>query len=137
MPHYIVVLVHSSVSKETMRGGGKTHVEDVSLCALFFMDASKKVDRQFKAQQSTAYTVQVAERNISKLTTSLLENRVTSVNTERNSPSFTDPTDADHKKIATTSWVADTLVSTSIDDLQLGENDTELANLNYELSDVI
>ena len=63
---------------------------------------------------------------------------VTSENTERDSPPFTDPTNAGHKKIATTSWAADTLLSTSsIDDLQLEENDTELADLNYELSDVI
>ena len=101
------------------------------------MDAPKKVDREFKTQQSTAHTVQDAERDISKLTTSLLENRVTSENTERNSPSFTDPTDAGHKMIATTSWVADTLVSTSIDDLQLGQNDRELADFNYELLDAI
>ena len=82
-------------------------------------------------------TVDGSHRDISKLTTSLLKNRVTSENTERSSPSFTDPTDAGHKRIATTSWVADTLISTSIDHLQLGKNGTELADLNYELSDVI
>ena len=77
------------------------------------MDAS---DREFKKQQLTAHTVQDAEREISKLTTSLMR-IVTFEITERNSPSFTDPTDAGQKKIAT-SWVADTLVSTSIIDLQ-------------------
>ena len=59
LPYYIV-LVHFSVLKETMRGGGnvtKTHAEDVSLCALFLMDASKKVDHEFKTQQLTAHTV--------------------------------------------------------------------------------
>ena len=137
-----IILVHFSVLKETMRGGGgnitQTHAEDVSLCALFLMDASKKVDREFKTRQSTAHTIRDAERDICKLTTSLLENMVTSENTERDSPPFTDPTNAGHKKIATTSWVADTLLSTSsIDDLQLEENETELADLNYELSDII
>ena len=139
--NYTTVLVHSSVLKETMRGGGgnvtKTHAEDVSLCALFLMDASKKVDHEFKSQQSTAHTVRDTERDICKLTTSLLENKVTTENTERNSQPFADPTDTGHKKIATTSWVADILLSTSIDDLQLEDIETELVDLNYELSDVI
>ena len=139
--NYITMIVHSRVLKETMRGGGgnvtQTHAEDVSLCALFLMDASKKVDREFKARQSTAHTVRDADGDINKLTTSLLEHAVTSANSERKSPPFTDPTDAGHKKIATTSWVADTLLSTSTEDLQLEQNDIELADLTYELSDVM
>ena len=96
------------------------------LCALFLMDASKKADHEFKSQQSTAHTVRDAERDICKLTTSLPKNKVTTENTERNSPPFANPTDTGHKKIATTSWVADTLLSTSIDDLQLEDIETEL-----------
>ena len=111
--------------------------EDVSLCALFLMDASKKVDHEFKTRQSTAHTVRDAESDIRKLTTSLLENKVTCKNSERNSPPFTDPTNAGHKKIVTTSWVADTLLSTSADDLQLEQNVTDLADLTYEMTDVI
>ena len=101
------------------------------------MDAPKKVDREFKSRQSTAHTIQDADRDICTLTTTLLETKVIAEDTERNSPPFTDPTDIGHRKITTTSWVADTLLSTTIDDLELEVSDTELADLNYELSDVI
>ena len=96
------------------------------------MDASKK---WFNTRQSTAHTVRDDESDIPKL--NLLENKVTCANSERNSPPFTDPTNAGHKKIATTSWVADTLLSTSADDLQLEQNVTDLADLTYEMTDVI
>ena len=60
--------------KETMRGGGgnitKSHADDVSLCALFLMEASKKVDREFRCSQSTAHTVRDASRDINILTES-------------------------------------------------------------------
>ena len=51
--------MYSSVLKETMIGGGgnitKTHAEDVSLCALFLMDASKRwtVNSRLNSQQLT------------------------------------------------------------------------------------
>ena len=47
---------------------------------------------------------------------------MTSENVERNSP-FADPTDIGHKKISTTSWMAETL-ATSSDDLQVEVNDS-------------
>ena len=138
--YYTTILVRFRVLKETMRGNvTKTHPEDVSLCALFLMDASKKVYREFKTQQSTAHTVRDAERDIYKLTTSLLENKVTTESTERNSPPFADPTDTGYK-IATTSWIADTLLSTGIDDLQLENNGTELvtnSQMSFDLHPVM
>ena len=125
------------VLKETMRGGGgnitKSHVKDI---ALFLMDVSRKVDCEFNARQSTAHAVRDANRDIGKLTITLLETKVMTENTERNSPPFADPTDIRHK-ISTTSWVADTLTITDIDDLQIEVRDEELVDLNYEISDVV
>ena len=128
--------------KETMRGGGgnitKSHAEDVSLCALFLMEASKKVDREFRCSQSTAHTVRDASRDINILTRALLETKVTTESDERTSP-FTDPVEIGHKKIGTTSWVADTLAATTFatDDLEMNVRNDEAMDINYELSDVI
>ena len=122
-----------------MRGGGgnitKSHAEDVSLSAFFLLDASKKVDREFFAHQSAAHTVRDANRDISMLTSSLLESSVTSENPDRTSPPFNDPTDIGHKKIGTTSWVADTLASHATEDLEKEVGEQQLVDALYELSD--
>ena len=96
MPIYRVI-------KKTLRGGGgnitKSHAEDVSLCALFLMEASKKVDREFRCSQSTAHTVQDATRDINILTRALLETKVTTESDERTSLPFSDPAEIRHKKL--------------------------------------
>ena len=124
-----------------MRAGGgnitSTHAEEISLCALFLMDASKKVDRDFNVHRSTAHTVRDAEKDIRRLTRTLLDSKVTSEDSGRNSPSFTDPTTIGHKKIGTTTWVRDTLEKSSSDDLEVEDSDEQLMDLNYELLDVI
>lgn len=100
------------------------------------MEASKKVDREFRCSQSTAHTVRDASRDINILTRALLETKVTTESDERTSPPFTDPVEIGHKKIGTTSWVADTLAATT-DDLEMNVRNDEAMDINYELSDVI
>ena len=48
-----------------------SHIEELSLCALFLMSAAKKVDKEFSCQQSSAHTVSEAKKDIDKI---LLEN---------------------------------------------------------------
>ena len=123
-----------------MRGGGgnitKSHAEEVSLCALFLMDASKKVDREFDVHRTTAHTVRDADKGISKLTSILIEDKVVVQNKERISPCFSDPTDIGHKKLGTTSWLADTLAAISTEDLQEEVSNEQLTEFSYELSHV-
>ena len=123
-----------------MRGGGgnitKSHAEEVSLCALFLMDASKKVDREFDVHRTTAHTVRDADKDISKLTSILIEDKVVVQNKERISPCFSDPTDIGHKKLGTTSWLADTLAAISTEDLQEEVSNEQLTEFSYELSHV-
>ena len=61
------------VLKEAMRTGGSNltqeHTEDLSLCALFLMEASKKVDREFRESRSTAHTTKDATKDITRLNT--------------------------------------------------------------------
>ena len=121
-----------------MRAGGgnitRTHAEEISLCALFLMDASKKVDCDFNVHHSTAHTVRDAQKDIQRLTGTFLQSKVTSEISGRDSPPFTDPTMIGHKKIGTTSWVKDTLAKNSSEDLQIEDNHE---HLNYELSDIV
>ena len=126
-----------------MTGGGgnitTSHAEDVSfLCALFLMEASKKVDREFQCKQSTAHTTRDASRDIKILTGALLESKVILEKGDRTSPPFTDPAEVGHKKIGTTSWVAETLAATHFTtaDLEVNVENEEIVDVNYELSDV-
>ena len=54
---------------------------------------------------------------------------------DRTSPSFTDPAAMGHKKISTTSWVAETLAATRFA-LEMNIENEETVDVNYELSDV-
>lgn len=61
--------------KQTLKscGGNLTqkHAEEVSLCALFLMEALKKTDREFKCTQTTAHTTKDACKDIELLTAHL------------------------------------------------------------------
>ena len=73
-----------------MRGGGgnltTTHVEELSLCSLFLMDAAKKTKNVHRF--STAHTIRDATRDINKMANILIERQVTSVTEGRDSPKF-------------------------------------------------
>lgn len=127
--------------KQTLKscGGNLTqkHAEEVSLCALFLMEALKKTDREFKCTQTTAHTTKDACKDIELLTAHLLEHKVTSISSERTEPAFEDPTETGMKKICNTSWVKDTLSKLPAEeeeDYSLTRN--ILGDLDYELSDV-
>ena len=69
------------VLKEAMRTGGSNltqeHAEDLSLCALFLMEAAKKVDREFGVTQSTSHSTRDADKDIGTVMNNLLERKVT------------------------------------------------------------
>ena len=122
-----------------MRGGSLKVTLKTSRCVLLFlMEASKKADREFRCGQSTAHTLRDASGDINTLTMALLEAKVTSEDDERTLPPFSDPVELGHKKIGTTSWVADTLAANSFstDNLETNVRNDETMDVNYELSDV-
>lgn len=126
-----------------MRAGGsnvtKTHAEEISLSALFLLNASKRVDSEFNACKSGSHTVRDANTDIIKLTSMLLERNITSADVSRSSPHLVDPTFLGHKKISTTTWVKDTLATiNNLDEaLQMEERDEQLVDNDYELSDTL
>ena len=127
-----------------MRSGGNltdAHAEDVSLCALFLMEAAKATDKKFEAHRTTAHTIRDANKDILKIFTQLLMNSVAYAVQNRTSPAFEDPTDDGLAKICNTAWVKDILtkvdspqIDENIDGQQEGEN---FIDLDYEISDVL
>ena len=101
------------------------------MCALL-------TDKEFKCTQTTVHTTKDAGKDIQVLTAHLLENKVTTISSERREPAFEDPTETGMKKICNTSWVKDTLsklpAEEEIEDYSLPQN--ILDDLDYELSDI-
>ena len=67
--------IHNRMIKQTLRSCGsnatKAHMERVSLCALFLLEACKLTDSMFRATRSTHHTTTSAKGDIEKLVTHL------------------------------------------------------------------
>ena len=131
--------VHRVVKQSLRSAGGnltEKHVEDVSLCALFLMDAAKKTDQEFRCYQSGTHTTRDSDNDIKKMTNNLLESTATRQQEQRTSPGFVDPTDIGVHKLCTTEWIETTISKLETDHLQEGEGIHKDIDLNYELADV-
>ena len=69
------------------------HIEDVSLCGLFLLDAAKKADELFGVHKpSTRHTVRDAQGDITKLCSYLIDNKASKEDLSRTSIlTFDDP----------------------------------------------
>ena len=138
----LYTLFIARILKDAMRTGGANntpqHIEDLSLCGLFFLKVCKKIDREFGAHRSTAHTTPDAYRDISKIVEHLLQTKVVEKK-DRESPVFIDPTNAGLDKLCNSSWVRDILSrGGDTEDLQEEEaQDHGTIDLNYELHDVV
>ena len=114
------------------------HAEDLSLCALFLMDASKRVASEFGARRSKAHTTRDANKDIMTLLNSLLEKQVTQELHERTSVAFKDPTDIGLDKLCNTNWIQDTLSKFECGDNLEEDTVDEITEYeqDYELFDV-
>ena len=114
------------------------HAEDLSLCALFLMEASKRVAREFGACHSKSHTTRDANKDITHVLNHLLEKKVTQELPERTSIAFKDPTDDGLDKMCNTNWIKDTLSRIECDDNLEEDTTYELteSDQDYELFDV-
>ncbi len=100
-------------SKLLHSGGGHLttkHIEEVSLGVLFLMEAAKKTDKAFKVKApSMTHTVRDSDKDVMKMVAHLEEKKVQIEDEIRSSPAFVDPTETGWRKIATTTWLKDTL----------------------------
>ena len=103
-----------------MKSGGSNltqqHAEDLSFCALFLMEASKRVTREFGAGHSKLHTTRDANKDITNVLNYLLEKKVAQELPECTSIPFKDSTDDGLDKICNTNWMKDILSRTECDD---------------------
>ena len=116
------------------------HAEDLSLCALFLMEASKRVAREFGACRTMSHTTRDANKDITNMLNILLEKKVTQELRvpERTSVAFKDPTDDGLDKMCNSNWIKETLSRTECDDNLEEDTRYELteSDQDYELFDV-
>ena len=95
------------------------HILDVSMCALFLLQAAKKCDTVFKVfKKPTAHTVRDAAKDISKLLKMLLDKKITTENSGRKEPRFIDPTVSGVSTLTKGEWLEKQLTSKVEDNLQ-------------------
>lgn len=116
------------------------HMDEVSLCTLFLLEAAKKVDQAFLVTpQDNKHTVRDSKQDIHKMVGYLLEKKVTSeISTRSSTELFSDPTVKGMGKL-TGSWLQTVLSRTADDDDDLGvgagERDFDI-DLDFELTDI-
>ena len=113
--------------KETLRASGanvtENHIIQVSLAALFLLEASKKVSMHFGVHQTSHHTTRDASSDVRKMCMCLLQENVTKESTERTGSPFVDPVTVGMEKLAG-GWL----------DRILDKSDTEPADLEKMLT---
>ena len=122
-------------------GGGNltnSHIEDLSLCALFLLSAAKKTDQEFGCHHTAAHSVRDAKADINNLVNVLHENEVTHLVEGRNTPSFEDPTEKGLKKLCNTAWIQETMARNPLDEESESLQEEEgVLDFDYEIADVM
>lgn len=125
--------------KQAIRSSGANltvqHVEDVSLCGMFLMDAAKRADELFGVHKpATRHTVRDAQGDISKMCSYLTDNNVCKEDLSRaGSATFDDPETKGLQRVAK-GWVEDYLSgSVQYEDEEPVEVTMDEDDLYYEL----
>ena len=100
-----IVLFLYRVLKQALRSSGanatEKHIENVSLCGMFLMEAAHKVDSEFGVKRrSGKHTIRDSSGDIRRMTHHLLEKQVTSSQDGRTSPPCCDITEDGFAKMS-------------------------------------
>ena len=130
--------------KQALKSNGANctpkHMEDISMCGLFLLDAAKRADQEFQIPyRSSQHTVRSAEGDIKKMVSHLLEEKMTCERKDRVDIKFNEPIQLGMQKIVN-GWLQNYLMSSGsesvTDDSQQSNQDGELHNgyvdLDYE-----
>ena len=139
----IVTIFMLRVIKESLRSSGanvtEKHITDVSMSALFLMEAAKKCDKIFgTTPQSTAHTVRNSKSDIEKIRQYLLEKEITTEKPGRVASPFIDPLLTGINLLTKSDWLLNQLTKV-YDNLQQDideEQNDRVITLDYELSDI-
>lgn len=128
------------IVKQALRSSGanvtEKHIVDISMCALFLMEAAKQTDKIFQVPPpTTKHTVRDSLSDIRKIQSYVMENKITHEDDERTGVAFLDPTDAGLNKLTSGNWLK-TQLAKKVDTEDLYEDqsyeDLEL-DIDYEL----
>ena len=127
--------------KQTLRSSGAnvtaTHIEDVSLSALFLLEAAKKTDREFGVTpQSRRHTIRDSTKDIQKVAQHLIENTVTTEMPGRVTPKFHHPTETGWKRLSNSDWLQGVLSRSLVEERE-NESERGEVDLDYELYDIM
>ena len=87
----------------------KKHIEEISLCGMFLMEAGKKADSAFNVPpQSTHHNVRDAQADIHTMMQDLLERTVIEQQ-DHHGPPFADPTTKGMEDKAAKGWIESVL----------------------------
>ena len=135
---------HNRIIKQTLRSCGsnatKTHMERVSLCAMFLLEACRLCDSMFGVSRSTYHAVANATEDINKLVTHLIQCCMIKEQPNREEIiCFEDPVYRGMKKVSD-GWLAKFLSSSFNEESDVvscaTDEDFEL-DVDYELYDYI
>ena len=114
----LTCIVHTfRIVKEGVQSAGanatRKHIEEISLCGMFLMEAGKKADQAFNvAPPSTNHTIRDGAEDILTMMQDLLAQK-TVVETTRSGSPFTDPTTRGMEDKAAKGWIEGVLHSGS------------------------
>lgn len=115
------------------------HIEEVSLGALFLLEAAKKTDKAFCVTPSGGkHTVRGAENDLVKMINYLARNKAASHIDTRSSPTFNNPKEAGMDKLTNGTWLQDTInrTQTEGDEVSPEIDDDHIVDLDYEIADI-
>lgn len=96
--------------KQTLQASGANvtpeHIEEVSLSAMFLLEAAKKIDREFGVTpKSQMHTVRDANYDKRKVALHLMEKAVMKETEDRKTPKFVHPVDKGWERLSNSDWL--------------------------------
>lgn len=117
------------------------HVTDVSMCALFLLEAAKRCDKVFGVPpQSTAHTVRSSKSDVQKICQHLTEKGIIKEDNTRKTPAFKDPTVSGLDTLSKGDWIQKKLQKLTEDTPQSSQSYSEVdieVDIDYELADLL
>ncbi len=114
--------------------GSEKHVEDISLCGLFLLEAAKRADKAFQVPPgSTQHTIRDASNDVTAMVTNLLSTGAVEER-DRTGPPFQEPFARGMEEKASKGWIESLLTSGQVDDDDI-EHDLQdgQVSIDYEL----
>ena len=114
---YTLQLLYRVIKEGVQAAGANAtnkHIEEISLCGMFLLEAARKADKAFNVYPpSTRHTTRDADTDTHTMTQDLLQRAVIE-NLDHHGPPFPDPTTKGMEGKASKGWIESVLQKVSI-----------------------